>query len=74
MTTELYFGGDAAGLVLRRGFERDPGSAFEYRSGSTQLPGVCLQRALAAREPGLTIAEHLSRSLWKPLGMGRDAI
>ncbi|MCA3177371.1 MAG: serine hydrolase [Burkholderiaceae bacterium] len=74
VTTELYFGGDAAGLVLRRGFERDPGSAFEYSSGSTQLIGVFLQRALAAREPGLTIAEHLSRGLWKPLGMGRDAI
>ncbi len=74
VTTELYFGGDAAGLVLRQGFERDPGTAFEYSSGSTQLLGVFLQRALAAREPGLTIAEHLSRSLWKPLGMSRDAL
>ena len=74
ITTELYFGGDAAGLVLRQGFERDPGSAFEYSSGSTQLLGVFLQRALAAREPGLTVSEHLSRSLWKPLGMSRDAI
>jgi CubicO group peptidase (beta-lactamase class C family) len=73
VTTELYFGGDAAGLVLRQGFEREPGAAFEYSSGSTQLLGVFLQRALAAREPGLTIAEHLSRSLWKPLGMSRDA-
>lgn len=67
-------GRDAAGLVLRRGFEREPGSAFEYSSGSTQLLGVFLQRALAAREPGLSIAEHLSRSLWKPLGMARDAV
>jgi CubicO group peptidase (beta-lactamase class C family) len=74
VTTELYYGGDAAGLVLRQGFEREPGSAFEYSSGSTQLLGVFLQRALAAHEPGLTIAEHLSRSLWKPLGMARDAI
>jgi CubicO group peptidase (beta-lactamase class C family) len=74
VTTELYFGGDAAGLVLGRGFERDPGSAFEYSSGSTQLLGVFLQRALAAREPGLTVTEHLSRALWKPLGMARDAI
>ncbi|MFM1990722.1 MAG: hypothetical protein RJA99_3679 [Pseudomonadota bacterium] len=74
VTTELYFGGDAAGLVLRRGFERDPGSAFEYSSGSTQLLGVFLQRALAAREPGLSVSAHLSRSLWQPLGMSRDAI
>lgn len=74
VTTELYFGGDASGLVLRRGFERDPGSAFEYSSGSTQLLGVFLQRALAARDPSLTVSEHLSRSLWKPLGMARDAV
>ncbi|MBU3737760.1 MAG: serine hydrolase [Rhodoferax sp.] len=74
ITTELYFGRDAAGLVLRQGFEREPGSAYEYSSGSTQLLGVFLQRALAAREPGLTISAYLSRSLWQPLGMNREAI
>lgn len=74
VTTELYYGGDAAGRVLRQGFEREPGRVFEYSSGSTQLLGVFLQRALAAREPGLTISAHLSRSLWQPLGMRRDAL
>ena len=74
VTTDLYYGTDAAGLVLRQGFERDPGTAFEYSSGSTQLLGVFLQRALAAREPGLTVSAHLSRSLWQPLGMRRDAL
>ena len=74
VTTELYFGRDAQDVVLRQGFEREPGSAYEYSSGSTQLLGVFLKRALAAQEPGLTISEHLSRSLWKPLGMSHDAI
>ena len=74
VTTELYFGRDAQDVVLRQGFEREPGSAYEYSSGSTQLLGVILQRALAAKEPGLTISAHLSRSLWKPLGMARDAL
>ncbi len=74
ITTDLYFGRHAAELVLSRGFERDPGSAFEYSSGSTQLLGVFLQRALAARTPSLTISEHLSHSLWKPLGMSRSAL
>ena len=74
VTTELYYGRDAQSRVLRQGFERAPGSAYEYSSGSTQLLGVFLKRALAAKEPGLTISAHLSRSLWQPLGMQRDAI
>ena len=74
ITTDLYFGRHAAELVLSRGFEREPGSAFEYSSGSTQLLGVFLQRALAAHTPGMTPSEHLSRSLWKPLGMSRSAL
>ena len=74
MTTDLYYGKDAEGLVLSHGFEREPGSAYEYSSGSTQLLGVFLKRALQAKEPGLTISQHLSRSLWAPLGMGSDAL
>jgi len=74
VTTELYFGRDAQDVVLRQGFEREPGSAYEYSSGSTQLLGVFLKRALAAKEPALTLSEHLSRSLWKPLGMSHDAM
>jgi len=51
ITTNLYYGDDAASLVLRQGFEREPGTDFEYSSGSTQLMGVFLKRALEAREP-----------------------
>lgn len=74
ITTELYFGQDARRLVLAQGFEREPGTEYEYSSGSTQLLGVFLQRALEAREKGLTISRHLSQSLWQPLGMEREAI
>ena len=68
-TTELYFGGDAARTVLGRGFEREPGAGFEYSSASTQLLGLALGRALAAHEPGLTLAGYLSRRLWQPMGL-----
>jgi CubicO group peptidase (beta-lactamase class C family) len=74
VTTELYYGRDAQSVVLRQGFEREPGSAYEYSSGSTQLLGVFLKRALAAKEPGLTVSTHLSRSLWQPLGMEHEAL
>jgi len=67
--TELYFGGSAQSTVLRRGFERPPGTAFEYSSASTQLLGIALQRALAVREPDLTLAAYASRRLWQPLGL-----
>jgi CubicO group peptidase (beta-lactamase class C family) len=74
MTANLYYGKDAQALVLSHGFEREPGSEYEYSSGSTQLLGVFLKRALQAKEPELTVSEHLSRSLWQPLGMENDAV
>ena len=68
-TTELYFGGDATATVLRQGFERAPGSDYEYSSASTQLLGLALGRALQAREPGLTLSSYAARRLWQPLGL-----
>lgn len=68
-TTELYFGGAAQDTVLRRGFEREPGSGYEYSSASTQVLAIALQRALAAREPGATLSSYASRRLWQPLGL-----
>ncbi|WBY03612.1 serine hydrolase [Ramlibacter tataouinensis] len=68
-TTELYFGGDAQGTVLRQGFEREPGSGYEYSSASTQVLAIALQRALQAREPGTTLSAYASRRLWQPLGL-----
>lgn len=72
-TTELYYGGHAQRTVLGQGFEREPGAAWEYSSASTQVLAVALQRALAAKVPGLTLSEYLSRRLWQPLGMSQAA-
>ncbi|MBM3376500.1 MAG: serine hydrolase [Betaproteobacteria bacterium] len=68
-TTELYFGGNAAGTVLRMGFEAEPGSRYEYSSGSTQVLGVALKNILAEKLPGITLSDYLSTRLWQPLGM-----
>jgi len=68
-TTELYFGGDTAGTVLRQGFERDPGSAFEYSSASTPVLAVALQRALRERDAQATLSSYLGQRLWQPLGL-----
>jgi CubicO group peptidase (beta-lactamase class C family) len=74
VTTDLYYGTDAEKLVLKQGFEREPGTQYEYSSGSTQLLGVMLKRAIQAKNPPSNISEHLSQSLWQPLGMEKDAI
>ena len=72
-TTQLYFGGDAVGTALAQGFEREPGTEFEYSSASTQVLALALQRALQARQPELTLASYLSKRLWQPMGMEGDA-
>ena len=74
VTTNLYFGTDAEKAVLGQDFEREPGSEFEYSSGSTQVLGVILKRAIQKRNPQSNVSEHLSQSLWQPLGMEQDAI
>ncbi|WP_291013957.1 serine hydrolase [Hydrogenophaga sp.] len=72
-TTKLYFGGDVTGTVLAQGFERDPGTAFEYSSASTQVLALALQRALQARQPDLTLSSYLASRFWQPMGMEGDA-
>jgi CubicO group peptidase (beta-lactamase class C family) len=74
VTTDLYYGTNAEKLVLNQGFEREPGKEFEYSSGSTQLLGVILKRAIQAKNPQSNVSEHLSQSLWQPLGMEKDGI
>ena len=74
VTTDLYFGKNAEKLVLNQDFEREPGTEYEYSSGSTQLLGVVLKRAIQKKNPQSNVSEHLSQSLWQPLGMEKDAI
>ena len=74
VTTDLYYGKDAEKLVLNQDFEREPGMEYEYSSGSTQLLGVILKRAIQKKNPLSNVSEHLSQSLWQPLGMEKDAI
>ena len=74
VTTDLYYGKNAEKLILSQDFEREPGTEFEYSSGSTQLLGVILKRAIQKKNPQSNVSEHLSQSLWQPLGMEQDAI
>jgi CubicO group peptidase (beta-lactamase class C family) len=62
------------GLNLRRASQRlklkeKPGTSFEYVSGSTQLLGLVLEKALN----GKTITAYLQEKIWSPLQMEFDA-
>jgi CubicO group peptidase (beta-lactamase class C family) len=46
-----------------------PGEHFDYQSGSSQLLGWVLERALRKADDPRTITAYLNDKLWAPLGM-----
>ncbi len=65
---KAYYGKSLAETVFLRGFKEEPGTKFEYQSGSTQLLGFALRKAL--NQP---LASYLSKKIWIPLGMEKPA-
>ena len=65
---KAYYGKSLEKAVFLRGFKNEPGTKFEYQSGSTQLLGFALRKSL-----NKTIADYASEKLWKPLGMEQNA-
>lgn len=49
--------------------EEAPGTKWNYKTGETDLAGVLLIRAT-----GQSLSDYLSRKLWRPYGMERDAV
>lgn len=46
----------------------EPGTEFQYSSMTTQILGICLEKAT-----GKTFAEYLQEKIWQPLGMQHNA-
>jgi len=67
-TTKSYYGKNLENQLLTIDFNSTSGERFEYKSGSTGLLAIILTRAT-----GQTLAEYLSKSFWKPLGMEASA-
>lgn len=65
---KAYYGKSLAEAVFLRGFKNKPATKFEYQSGSTQLLGFAVRKAV--NKP---LAEYASEKLWKPLGMEQNA-
>lgn len=65
----FYYGTKLRKQITRMKLQRSPGEQFEYVSGSTQLLGLVLERALKDR----SITDYCQEKLWTPLEMEYDA-
>lgn len=65
---KAYYGNSLAEATFLKGFTHEPGKFFQYQSGSTQLLGFALRKAV-----NMPVASYLSKKLWIPLGMEQHA-
>jgi len=65
----FYYGTNLRKAIHKLKLKDVPGEKFDYTSGTTQLLGLVLERALESQ----TISSYLEEKIWKPLGMEYDA-
>ncbi len=68
ITTRAYFDDDLEKVVTGLKVVRDPGQAFKYASGDTQMLAIVIERAT-----GKKLYDYLEESFWKPLGSENEA-
>ncbi|MCW3167614.1 beta-lactamase family protein [Chryseobacterium sp. 09-1422] len=66
---KAYYGKSLINATFTRKFKEKSGERFEYQSGSTQLLGFAIKKAI-----GQTLSSYLSEKFWIPLGMEQNAI
>ena len=65
----FYYGRKLEKRCTKLKLKAEPGTAFEYTSGSSQLLGLVLKRALG----NISLTEYLQKKIWSPLQMEYDA-
>jgi CubicO group peptidase (beta-lactamase class C family) len=65
---EAYYTDDLYGLMMRQRVAEDPGKAFIYQSGNTQVLGHVLEKAT-----GVSLSNYAAIKLWGPLGAENPA-
>lgn len=60
-----YYGLNLRKHALKSKLKHDPGTVFDYTSGTTQLLGLVVERAIAPK----TLTEYLQEKVWNPAGM-----
>ncbi|GAA4163424.1 hypothetical protein GCM10022217_32420 [Chryseobacterium ginsenosidimutans] len=65
---KAYYGKSLMKATFSRKFKENPGERFEYQSGSTQLLGFAVKKAV-----NQSLASYLSEKFWIPMGMEQNA-
>jgi len=63
ITTRAYFDDDLEKVMLGLKMVNEPGQAFKYASGDTQMLAMVIEKAT-----GKKLYNYLTESFWKPLG------
>jgi CubicO group peptidase (beta-lactamase class C family) len=63
ITTRAYFDDDLEKVILGLKVVKEPGQAYKYSSGDTQLLAMVIEKAT-----GEKLYNYLTESFWKPLG------
>ncbi len=69
ITTRAYFDDDLAKVMNGLKMETDPGKAFKYASGDTQMLAMVIEKAT-----GKKLYNYLEESFWKPLGSENETL
>lgn len=69
ITTRAYFDDDLEKVMLGLKVVNEPGTAYKYASGDTQMLAMVIERAT-----GKKLYHYLSESFWKPLGSEHPTI
>ena len=62
--SRIYYGKNLKKFIFKLKVISEPGEAYSYQSGNTQLLAMILEKATGKR-----ISEYLEEKIWKPLGM-----
>lgn len=68
-TTQAYFDTDLSEFIRSLKVIHQPGTVYQYSSGSTQLLAMCIEKAV-----GEDLATYVSKNFWQPMGAENDAL
>ncbi|WP_026978977.1 serine hydrolase domain-containing protein [Flavobacterium tegetincola] len=69
ITTRAYFDTNLKSVILGLKGITTPGKSYKYLSGDTQLLAMCIEKAT-----GMSLADYVSESFWKPMGAENEAL
>ncbi|WP_338732182.1 serine hydrolase domain-containing protein [Mangrovimonas cancribranchiae] len=69
ITTRAYFDDDLTKVMTGLKVVNEPGQAFKYASGDTQMLAIVIERAT-----GKNLYDYLTESFWKPMGSENQAL